>query len=79
MDKQYEYLLLAFEEAEKAKDEGTFPIGAVIVDSDGTVVSRGHRVFSSCDSTSHAEVDGIRKAGHKILNVENKKFIPNNG
>lgn len=36
MDKHYEYLLLAFEEAEKAKSEGTFPIGAVIVDVDGT-------------------------------------------
>ncbi|MDQ0917022.1 nucleoside deaminase [Paenibacillus sp. V4I5] len=80
MDKHYEYLLLAFEEAEKAKDEGTFPIGAVIVDSDGNVVSRGrNRVFSSCDSTSHAEVDAIRKAGHKILNLESKKFVVNNG
>lgn len=80
MDKHYEYLLLAFEEAEKAKDEGTFPIGAVIVDSKGTIVSRGrNRVFSNCDSTAHAEVDAIRKAGHKILNVESKKFIANNG
>ncbi|ANE46528.1 dCMP deaminase [Paenibacillus swuensis] len=80
MDNQYEYLLLAFEEAQKAKEEGTFPIGAVIVDSNGTVVSRGrNRVFSSCDSTSHAEVDAIRKAGHKILDVESKKFIANNG
>jgi tRNA(adenine34) deaminase len=80
MDKHYEYLLLAFEEAEKAKDEGTFPIGAVIVDSEGTIISRGrNRVFSNCDSTAHAEVDAIRKAGHKILNVESKKFIDNNG
>lgn len=46
MDKHYENLLLAFEEAEKARDEGTFPIGAIIVDADGSVVSRGrNRVF----------------------------------
>lgn len=79
MDKHYDNLLLAFEEAEKAKDEGTFPIGAVIVDADGTVVSRGrNRVFSSGDSTAHAEMNAIRKAGAKILNLEGKRFIPNN-
>ncbi|WP_423227587.1 type II toxin-antitoxin system RelE/ParE family toxin [Paenibacillus filicis] len=48
----YEYLLLAFEEAEKARDEGSFPIGAVIVDSNGEIISQGrNRVFSSCDSS----------------------------
>lgn len=48
MDKHYENLLLAFEEAEKARDEGTFPIGAIIVDADGSVVSRGrNRVFQA--------------------------------
>ncbi len=79
MDKHYENLLLAFEEAEKARDEGTFPIGAIIVAADGSVVSRGrNRVFSSCDSTAHAEVDAIRKAGNVILHLESKKFIPKN-
>ncbi|WP_411735415.1 hypothetical protein [Paenibacillus sp. M2] len=46
MDKHYQNLLLAFEEAEKARDEGTFPIGAIIVDADGSVAewnnSRGY-------------------------------------
>lgn len=80
MNKDYEYLLLAFEEAVRARDEGTFPIGAVIVDADGNVVSRGrNQVFSDYDSTAHAEVDAIRKAGHLIVNPANKKFIPNNG
>ena len=36
MDKHYENLLLAFEEAEKAKYEDTFPISAIIVDADGS-------------------------------------------
>lgn len=80
MDNDYNYLLLAFEEAEKAREEGTFPIGAVIVDAEGTVVSRGrNRVFTSCDPTAHAEVDSIRQAGHRILNQDTKKFIANNG
>lgn len=36
MDKHYENLLLAFEEAEKARDEGAFPISAIIIDADGS-------------------------------------------
>ncbi|WP_379138333.1 hypothetical protein [Paenibacillus sp. sgz500958] len=43
----YEYLALAFKEAEQALAEGTYPIGAVIVDGAGEVVSTGrNRVFS---------------------------------
>jgi tRNA(adenine34) deaminase len=70
------YLLEAFLEAEQARDEGTYPIGAVIVDSDGTIISRGrNRVFSSSDTTAHAEVDAIRRAGSAMLDIENKKFL----
>nr|WP_261779953.1 hypothetical protein [Paenibacillus xylanexedens] len=36
MDEHYENLLLAFEEAEKARDEGTFPISVIIIDADGS-------------------------------------------
>ena len=39
VDDMYKYLLIAFEEAEIAKAEGTFPIGAVLVDSNGTVIA----------------------------------------
>lgn len=43
----YEYLTLALEEAEQSFTEGTYPIGAIIVDVDGIVVSKGrNRVFS---------------------------------
>ncbi|UHA71756.1 nucleoside deaminase [Paenibacillus sp. 481] len=78
MDSNYQNLLLAFEEAELAKAEGTYPIGAVIVDSNGQVVSRGrNRVFSECDCTAHAEVDAIRKAGNKLLDLQAKRFIKN--
>lgn len=80
MDTDYTYLLMAFEEAMIARDEGTFPIGAVLVDENGKVISRGrNRVFSECDSTAHAEVDAIRQAGQLIVNPATRKFIPNNG
>ncbi|WP_156043211.1 nucleoside deaminase [Paenibacillus sp. UNC451MF] len=73
------FLLEAFLEAEQAKDEGTYPIGAVIVDSEGTIISRGrNRVFSSCDTTAHAEVDAIRRAGSSMVDIENKKFLKKN-
>ncbi|WP_172455402.1 nucleoside deaminase [Paenibacillus sp. BIHB 4019] len=80
MDEHYKHLLLAFEEAELARQEGTFPIGAVIVDRRGSVISRGrNRVFSGCDTTAHAEVDAIRRAGNHMLQLENKRFIADNG
>ncbi|MFE5317720.1 nucleoside deaminase [Paenibacillus sp. NPDC056579] len=70
------YLLEAFMEAEKSKVEGTYPIGAVIVDSDGIIVSRGrNRVFSESDTTAHAEVDAIRNAGPAMLDIDNLKFL----
>ncbi|MBP1989810.1 nucleoside deaminase [Paenibacillus eucommiae] len=73
------YLLEAFVEAEKSKEEGTYPIGAVIVNSAGVIISRGrNRVFSDCDTTAHAEVDAIRKSGLAMLDPENKKFLKEN-
>jgi tRNA(adenine34) deaminase len=70
------YLLEAFIEAEIAKVKGTYPIGAVIVDSDGMIISRGRNsVFSESDTTAHAEVDAIRNAGPTMLDIENKKFL----
>ncbi|WP_435921457.1 nucleoside deaminase [Paenibacillus sp. DYY-L-2] len=72
------YLELAFEEATLAESEGTYPIGAVIVDNEGKVVSRGrNRVFTQEDCTAHAEVDAIRKAGHILLDTPNKRFKKN--
>ncbi|MBM6383018.1 nucleoside deaminase [Paenibacillus sp. FSL K6-2862] len=75
----YEYLVLALEEADQAFIEGTYPIGAVIVDEDGDVLSKGrNRVFSECDPTAHAEVDAIRRAGKHLLDLDRKKFTKNN-
>lgn len=74
----YDYLVFALSEAEKAYDEGTYPIGAVIVNEEGIIVSSGrNRVFSECDCTAHAEVDAIRKAGTRLLDVTTKRFLKN--
>lgn len=43
------------------------PFGAVIVDSEGNIISRGHNtVLSSHDPTNHAEIVAIREACQKL-------------
>ena len=46
------YMRLALDEARAAADEGEIPIGAVVVDSAGNIIGRGHnRTESLCDVT----------------------------
>ncbi|MFC7370892.1 nucleoside deaminase [Fictibacillus iocasae] len=62
------FLELALEEAELSFNEGTYPIGAVLVDGDGKIIGRGrNRVFTHLDPTCHAEMDVIRKAGSLLM------------
>ena len=57
------YMKLALAEAQKAFDAGEVPIGAVLVDEDGIVVSRGYNLReTNKDALAHAEVEAIRKA-----------------
>lgn len=71
------YLNLALAEAELAQDEGSAPVGSVIVASDGRVVSRGrNRVFSRGDQTAHAETDAIRNAGAAVALVAPGTIAP---
>ena len=50
-------------EAEKAYLEEEVPVGAVVVDPEGHILSRAHnQPISLCDPTAHAEVLAIRKA-----------------
>lgn len=59
----------ALKEAEKAYREDEVPIGAVIVDSAGTIISRAHnhkeRAHNPC---GHAEILAITEACKKISN-----------
>lgn len=53
----------ALSEARRAAEAGDVPVGALIVDAQGTVIARGHNDReSSHDPTGHAEVLAIRRA-----------------
>ncbi len=74
-DRFQKYMLQALAEAEKAGQAGEVPVGAVIVDSGGEVLSRAHnRVISLSDPTAHAEILAIRDAAaivgnYRLLNT----------
>lgn len=71
MKKDRYFLELALEEAEKALNENTYPVGAIIVDENQNIISRGrNRVHSHQDTTAHAEIDAIRNAGKSIFKAK---------
>ena len=56
----------AIVKAEKSWGEGGIPIGSVLVNSTGEIVSRGHNQrVQTGDPTAHAEVVCIRNAGRR--------------
>lgn len=58
-----EWMRLALDEARLAPATGDVPVGAVVVDPDGTVVGRGHNAREALgDPTAHAEVVALREA-----------------
>ncbi len=59
-------LRVAIEEARQGLAEGGIPIGAVLFDSKGNVLGRGHnRRVQEDDPSVHAETDAFRKAGRQ--------------
>lgn len=64
----YEYMLLALEEAKKAYDEGEVPVGAVIV-KDYNVIAKAYNTKekNKC-SLDHAELSAIKFACGKLDN-----------
>lgn len=62
------FLELALQEAENALLENTYPIGAVIVDEDNNIISKGrNQVHPHQNATAHAEIIAIRNGGPAIL------------
>jgi tRNA(adenine34) deaminase len=58
------FMRLAIEQAQIASRMGEVPVGAVITDSSGKIVSTGYNLRESGnDPTAHAEIEAIRKAG----------------
>jgi cytosine deaminase len=70
-----ELLNEAIAEARGGLAEGGIPIGSVLADSSGNIISRGHNLrVQNGDPTAHAEVVCIRNAGrrtdwHKLILV----------
>lgn len=55
-------------EAEKAKEKGEVPVGAVII-LDGNIIGRGHNSpISFNDPSAHAEINALRDAGKNMHN-----------
>jgi len=56
----------AIVEARLGLSEGGIPIGSVLANSDGKIISRGHNLrVQTGDPTAHAEVVCIRNAGRR--------------
>ena len=53
----------ALEVAERAEVSGDVPVGAIVLDSDGKVIGRGHNLRErDNDPTAHAEIVAMRAA-----------------
>lgn len=58
---------LALAEARQAAQEGEIPIGAVLLDADGTVVARAHNTREAAqDPTAHAEITALREGARAL-------------
>lgn len=64
----YEYMLLALEEAKKAYDEGEVPVGAVIVKDDNVIAKAYNTKEKNKCSLDHAELSAIRLSCGKMDN-----------
>ena len=61
------YMQLALKEARKAFNKDEVPIGAIIVDKDGNILSRAHNQGEHGSSAlNHAEILAIYKATQKL-------------
>ncbi|MFH2065338.1 MAG: tRNA adenosine(34) deaminase TadA [Pseudomonadota bacterium] len=68
MDHEY-YMKLALEQAEKARQVNEVPVGALLIDSQGTVLGRSfNQTISTNDPTAHAEILVLRQTAHCVQN-----------
>ena len=60
---------IALEEAKKAAQKGEVPVGAVLIDAKGTILSATHnQTIQMRDPSAHAEMLAIREAAQQIQN-----------
>jgi tRNA(adenine34) deaminase len=63
-----EFMRRALVLAERARDEGEVPVGALVVQG-GQIVGEGwNRPIRACDPTAHAEIQALRAAGQALKN-----------
>ncbi|HEX4020032.1 MAG TPA: tRNA adenosine(34) deaminase TadA [Acidobacteriaceae bacterium] len=63
------FLNIAIEQARLAAEAGEVPVGAVLVNLDGTILAYGqNRVIRDHDPTAHAEMVALRVAGKAMGN-----------
>jgi len=64
-----DYMELALECARRARERGEVPVGAVLVDAEGTVLAEaGNAPIASHDPTAHAELRVLRRAAARLRN-----------
>ncbi|MDX1775634.1 MAG: tRNA adenosine(34) deaminase TadA [Desulfobulbales bacterium] len=63
------FMRLALQEAQRAREYGEVPVGAVIVEKTGEVLARaGNRSIIDHDPAGHAEMVALRAAGRELKN-----------
>lgn len=63
------YMSYALEEAEKAFNCDEVPVGCIVVDSQGKIISRAHNLKESqSNPCGHAEILALTQAGEKLKN-----------
>ena len=68
-DADVEFMRIALEEAERARDLAEVPIGACVVSAEGEVLAAAsNRTITDNDPTAHAEILALRAAAAKIGN-----------
>ena len=68
-DLDNEFMRLAIDAARQADALGEVPVGACVVDADGTVIATSfNRTITDNDPTAHAEINVLRSAGASIGN-----------
>ncbi|TSA21335.1 MAG: tRNA adenosine(34) deaminase TadA [Betaproteobacteria bacterium] len=64
-----DYLRLALQLAETARQAGEVPVGAVVVDAAGAIIGQGfNQPISRHDPTAHAEIMALRDAAARMGN-----------
>ena len=62
------YMKMALEEAEKARQKGEIPIGAILLKGDQVLARDHNRCIELSDPTAHAEILVLRKGGEVLKN-----------